>query len=217
MGTRIDGTVCPVPTETVLIDTVDGLLLVGELDVPPSPWGSAVVCHPHPRFGGDMHNAVVETLCRTLAGAGVATLRFDFRGVGRSEGEHDDGVGERLDAAAAVELVAPFAGDGPVVLLGYSFGALVAFDVVHPRLAGWVGVAAPLSTAGSRLAAADHRPKLLLVPEHDQLTPPAVASAAAATGWVSTTIEVVAMADHGLAGRTGVVAERALTFVQGLR
>ncbi|GAG53448.1 unnamed protein product [marine sediment metagenome] len=74
--------------------TSDGLALQGILHRPDSSPSSAVaVCHPHPLYGGDMHNSVVVALCRAAASRGIAALRFNFRGVGRSEGSFADGVG----------------------------------------------------------------------------------------------------------------------------
>src|SRR5205085_11735735 len=109
---------------------------------------------------GNMHNNVVDALVRTLGGAGVAALRFDFRGVGRSGGEHGEGETERLDVVAAIEAVVPFVGDGPLLLAGYSFGAAVALSVADPRLAAWFAVAPPLAVAGRHalIAGTDHRP-----------------------------------------------------------
>ena len=135
------------PPETVILATADGLALVGDAFLPASPWAAAVVTHPHPLYGGDRNNLVVDALCGALLAADVAVVRFDFRGVGDSEGEHDDGQGERLDVVAALEVATPFAGDGPVLLAGYSFGALVALNVTDPRLSGWVAVAPPLGPA----------------------------------------------------------------------
>jgi uncharacterized protein len=141
-------------------------------------------------------------------------LRFDFRGVGRSEGSHDGGNAERLDVAAAVDLLEPITGDHPIVLAGYSFGGLVALDVVDPRVAGWFAAAPPLATTTAvPLAARDHRPKHLAVAEHDQFTPPPVA-VELTTGWTATTVEVVSMADHFLLGRTGAVADSAVAFAR---
>ena len=176
-----------VEAERLVLETIDGVVLDGEAAVPPAPWAAAVVCHPHPLYGGDMRNNVVDALVRALSGAGVATVRFDFRGVGRSGGEHGDGETERLDVVAAIDAVAPLAGDGPVLLAGYSFGAAVALSVADPRLDGWFAVAPPL--AMRRRAAADRRrpttgPRLIQAPEHDQFTPPAAMHEAAAdVGW----------------------------------
>jgi alpha/beta superfamily hydrolase len=88
--------------------------------------GLAVVCHPHPRFGGTMDNKVVQTVARALVQSGWATVRFNFRGVGTSEGAWDDGRGE-VDDALAVVAGHRSAGQ-PLLLAGFSFGAYVAAE-----------------------------------------------------------------------------------------
>src|ERR1700742_4904898 len=86
---------------------------------------AAVVCHPHPKGGGTMHNKVVYRAAKTMQSLGLATLRFNFRGTGLSEGEHDEGRGERDDVRAALDwLQQRFA--LPVLVVGFSFGAHVA-------------------------------------------------------------------------------------------
>jgi uncharacterized protein len=208
----------PMLTETVLPQTIDGLTLRGELCVPTERWGAVVVCHPHPLYGGDMDNPVVTAVCRVAQVAGLATVRFDFRGVRDSEGTHDQGVSERLDVAAALNEAAPYAEDGPLVLIGYSFGALVSLGVVDSRIDGWVLIAPPLASPASldRSAATDHRPKLVLGPAHDQFTP-AEQWHDATAAWRNTLVEVVPMADHFLAGRNAVVADAAIAFCQARR
>jgi hypothetical protein len=207
----------PFDAEPVVLEALDGVTLRGQLSLPGAPVAAAVVCHPHPLYGGTMDNVVVEAMARALADAGVATLRFDFRGVRQSGGEHGGGQEERLDVAAALDAVASLAGDGPLLLGGYSVGALVALSVTDPRIDGWYAVAPPLATTapGEVLAGADHRPKLLEAAEHDQYTPPA-AMVEATAGWKATTVETVPMADHFLAGATALVAERAVGFVRSL-
>lgn len=104
---------------------------------------AAVICHPHPLFGGTMHNKVVHVLARTLRAGGAATLRFNFRGVGTSEGVHDGGAGEADDALAAVSAARGRWPDRPLVLAGFSFGAAIAIRVaaaVQPR---WLISVAP--------------------------------------------------------------------------
>jgi alpha/beta superfamily hydrolase len=204
-----------VPVESVRLETIDGLTLDGDLALPAGTGPGVVVAHPHPLYGGDRHNAVVDAVFRALAESGAAVLRFDFRGIGRSEGTHDGGASERLDVAAGVELLELYVGDQPIVLAGYSFGALVALDVADPRVAGWFAAAPPLAGAPTPIAAADHRPKHLLVPEHDQLAPPDVVRERTAS-WTATTLEVVGMADHLLLGRAAAVADAAVAFVRSL-
>jgi hypothetical protein len=83
-----------------------------------------VITHPHPLYGGDMHNPVVDAIRRAYRIKGVATLRFNFRGTGGSEGRHDNGVGEQDDVLAALSFLT-LKGFQPVDLAGYSFGAWV--------------------------------------------------------------------------------------------
>src|SRR3954463_8395345 len=85
----------------------------------------ALVCHPHPQHGGTLHNKVVYRIARGLRGAGAVVLRFNFRGVGRSEGEHAHGVGELEDARAALDWLRERYPDLPFALAGFSFGSRV--------------------------------------------------------------------------------------------
>lgn len=88
--------------------------------------GLALICHPHPLFAGSMHNKVVATLQRAARDAGYATLRFNFRGVGQSPGEHAHGEGEIDDAEAAANWLLAEHPGLPLTLCGFSFGACVA-------------------------------------------------------------------------------------------
>src|SRR5690349_18327595 len=90
--------------------------------------GTAVIAHPHPLFGGTMDNKVVQTLARAFVQSGWAALRFNFRGVGASEGAHDEGRGETDDLLALVEAQAS---QGPLALAGFSFGSFVATRAVE--------------------------------------------------------------------------------------
>jgi alpha/beta superfamily hydrolase len=89
--------------------------------------GTAVIAHPHPLFGGTMENKVVQTLARAFVQAGWVALRFNFRGVGATEGVHDEGRGELEDMLA---LIASEAAQGPLALAGFSFGSFVASGAV---------------------------------------------------------------------------------------
>ena len=90
-----------------------------------APRGIALVAHPHPLFGGSAENKVAQTLARTLRDLGYAALRPNFRGVGASEGRHDEGAGEAEDMLAVLDWARRRFGDLPVVLAGFSFGAFV--------------------------------------------------------------------------------------------
>ncbi len=94
---------------------------------PARPAGAAVVAHPHPLFGGTMHTKVVHRAAKLLADRfHLAALRFNFRGVGASEGSYDDGRGETDDLVAAVRHLRGRCPDGPLVLAGFSFGSICA-------------------------------------------------------------------------------------------
>lgn len=100
------------------------------LDVPAEGLvrGTAFIAHPHPLFGGTMHNKVVQTLARAFVQCGWRAVRFNFRGVGASAGSYDEGRGEAQDMLRVMEQMTP---DGPVALAGFSFGAFVTSHVVQ--------------------------------------------------------------------------------------
>ena len=97
-----------------------------------APRGVAVIAHPHPLFGGTMDNKVVQTLARAFVQAGWTAVRFNFRGVGTTEGTYDEGRGETADLLAVLQALAP---QGPVALAGFSFGAYVTMRALQ-ALAG---------------------------------------------------------------------------------
>lgn len=94
-------------------------------DVFPQPLGLALVAHPHPLYGGTMENKVTQTLARTFVALGYATVRMNFRGVGKSEGTHDAGIGETEDMALLLHFMRQKYPDLPLVLSGFSFGTFV--------------------------------------------------------------------------------------------
>jgi hypothetical protein len=205
-----------VARETTVLETADAIALEAEIDVPADRWGGVVLAHPHPTYGGNMHASVTDALFETLPRHGLATVRFNFRGVGSSGGEHDHGLGERLDIVAAIELLSMFV-DGPLVLSGYSFGADVSLCVFDPRITGWYAVAPPLRTvsAADFAAATDPRPKHLAVAEHDQFNPPDAARATTAE-WRATEVTCIPGADHFLNGRLSHVADGCVDFARSL-
>ena len=93
--------------------------------------GIALIAHPHPLQGGTFDNKVVQTLAKTFAALAYAAARFNFRGVGKSEGQFDDGIGETDDALAALAAAKLEFGELPVVLAGFSFGSYVQTRVAH--------------------------------------------------------------------------------------
>jgi alpha/beta superfamily hydrolase len=210
-----------IETLRVVLHTSDDLRLTADLRTVESPRAAAVLCHPHPLYGGDRTNPVVATLFDTLPDAGVTVLRFDFRGVGTSDGVHGDGRTEPLDVLAAVDALAMTlheqeTDDVPLWVVGYSFGAVMALTTIDPRIAGWVAIAPPLAAMpGEPVASGDDRPKHLVVPRHDQFTDPD-RIAPIVERWTSTTVDVIESADHFLAGHLRRVADRVVELVAPL-
>ena len=91
-----------------------------------NPVAAAVVCHPHPLHGGTMHNHVTYRLAQAWRDASVSCVRFNFRGVGRSSGQHDEGKGEVDDAAAALDFIQAQTPGVPLIASGFSFGSRAA-------------------------------------------------------------------------------------------
>jgi alpha/beta superfamily hydrolase len=140
-----------IPERPVTISAESGPALEGALALPAGAGLGVVICHPHPRYGGDMDSPVVVAAAAACAGRGLATLRFNFRGVGTSAGAWDEGRGEREDVRAALAyLRARLAAPARTALAGYSFGALMAAGVAAggESLAGLALIAPPLAAAG---------------------------------------------------------------------
>jgi hypothetical protein len=136
--------------------------------------GVAVIAHPHPLYGGTMDNKVVQTLARAFVQCGWQALRFNFRGVGASEGVHDEGRGETEDLLAVVQQCAPA---GALALAGFSFGAFVASQALAalwPQRA--IDKLVFVGTAAARFAVASvppplHERTLVVHGEHDDTVP----------------------------------------------
>lgn len=147
-------------------------MIEGVLHEPPgdSRLGTAVVCHPHPLHQGTMDNKVVHTLARTLATAGFAALRFNFRGVGGSAGGHDDGRGETDDAVAAMHWVRGELGQAPDWLAGFSFGSAVALRAAsRQQVGGLITVAPPVLRLGGAVAPSSTTRWLVIQGEEDDV------------------------------------------------
>src|SRR5437870_3713797 len=108
--------------------------------------GTALVLHPHPLFGGTMHNKVVFRAAAALSEAGLITLRINFRGVGQSTGKHDEGRGERDDVRAGLDYLAENYRDQEITLCGFSFGARVGLEVgvADERVARLISIGTPV-------------------------------------------------------------------------
>ena len=111
-----------------------------------APRAAVVLAHPHPLYGGTLHNPVLFHSDRDLNRAGFTTLRFNFRGVEGSEGAHADGVGEAGDVAAAASWIRALVPGSPLILVGYSFGSrcVVSYALTDPTVAGVVAIGFPI-------------------------------------------------------------------------
>ena len=114
-------------TEKITLQGAAGRIEVQRDQPAEAPRGVAVIAHPHPLFSGTMDNKVVQTLARAFVASGWTSVRFNFRGVGASEGVHDEGRGELEDMLNVVGQLAP---EGPLAIAGFSFGAFVASGAV---------------------------------------------------------------------------------------
>ena len=205
-----------VTVQSLTLETSDGVTLEAERALPEvSSRLSVVLCHPHPQYGGTMRSIVIGALFDALPSVGCTVLRFNFRGVERSTGTHDDGRGELLDVQAAVDAAAAArAGDEPLLLTGWSFGADMTLATHDARLAGWVGIAPPLRFRTDFDAVArDARPKLLVLGQHDEFRDPA-SVVEATKDWDATEIDVIAGASHFFVGRTDRVVDATRAFVE---
>ncbi|HEY3670419.1 MAG TPA: alpha/beta family hydrolase [Acidimicrobiia bacterium] len=208
-----------VALQSLTLATADGVSLEAERAAPDGSSGSSrasvVLCHPHPQFGGTMRSIVIGALFDALPDAGFTVLRFNFRGVERSTGTHDDGGAELLDVQAAVDAAADARGAGePLLLAGWSFGADMTLATHDARLAAWIGIAPPLRFRTDFDAVAhDARPKLLILGQHDEFREPA-SVVEATDDWHATELDVIAGASHFFVGRTERVVDAVRAFVE---
>jgi uncharacterized protein len=175
----------------------------------------AVVCHPHPLFGGTMDNKVVYTVARALQTSGIATLRFNFRGVGASRGSYDEGAGETRDAAAMADFGAARWPHRQLVLAGFSFGAFVALRLALARdTARLITVAPPVGRFDFSELHAPACPWLVVQGDADDVVDPGVV-----IDWVERqdpkpTLRVVAGVGHFFHGH---LAELRDAVIEALR
>jgi len=181
----------------VSIAVDEQVTLEGGFNPAASAWGAALALHPHPLYGGSMHNNVVLALVRAALAGGLSALRFNFRGAGRSTGRHEDGVGEQADVLAAAAWLAGQA-PGPLVLLGYSFGALVGARAADrtPGLAGGVWVSPPLVLGELPPWPPGAGPLLIITGDRDEFTDVGRLRAYAAAQGARISLKTRAGGDH---------------------
>ena len=143
--------------------------------------GGMILCHPHPQHGGDMYNPVISAAVEAASQEGFSTLRFNFRGVGESEGSYGEGIGEREDVKAVIDYFYSKLEDSnpSLILLGYSFGAWTGLLVAaeDERIEAMVGIAPPLEIYSFRLLEKCKKRKLFVVGSQDLFCPTPVLEA----------------------------------------
>ena len=197
-----------------------GLSLEGVLTSPQGIEGelpTLVVCHPHPVLGGDMENAVVTAICRAADSRGLATLRFNFRGVGDSEGEFSNGKGEQRDLEAALKVARRWPGlDGKrVAIAGYSFGASVVLGGLRRCGAArcLAFVAPPIAAVKDSRITSDKRPKLFATGQNDRISPPVGLQSALDDVRQPVRFAEISGAAHNMLGSEAEVGELVAAFV----
>jgi len=151
---------------------LEGLLSIHEAL---SVKGGVILCHPHPQYGGDMHNRVITTALGAAHQEGFSTLRFNFRGVGDSGGSYSEGIGEMEDVGAAIEFLYSKQKDSrlPLILLGYSFGACTGIPVAikDERVKRVVAISPPLEIYDFNFMKGCKKNKLIVVGDKDEWCP----------------------------------------------
>jgi len=205
--------------ERLFIDGPAGPLeALVERPAEPVPGVVAVCCHPHPLFGGTMQNKVVHALARAALDCGVPAVRFNFRGVGGSQGAYDNGVGETDDALAVAQWAeAAFAAQTSWAL-GFSFGSFVAFGLANPHgAARLVTVAPPVQRFDFAQLAVPRCPWLVVQGDNDELV-----NHDSVLKWTRTLtpapqVEIFAGADHFFHGRITQLREKVAGWLGGQR
>jgi alpha/beta superfamily hydrolase len=136
----------------------------------PRPPFAAVVCHPHPLFGGTMHNKVAYQAAKSLDALGLPVLRFNFRGAGLSAGTHDRGRGERGDVTAALDFLAGEFPGTPLLVAGFSFGCFVGLRVgcKDDRVTELIGLGTPVNGTDFSFLLECDKPKLFVHGSNDE-------------------------------------------------
>ena len=191
-----------------------GLALEGLLDDAPGR-GGVVVTHPHPLYGGDMGNNVVEAIVRAYRQRGYTSLRFNFRGVGKSEGAYGEGMGEQEDVGAALAYLEEL-GKTSIDLAGYSFGAWVnALGLAGLTRAGrMVMVSPPVNSLDFSFLKYDSRIRLVIAGSADDIAPPAMIAEMLPLWNEKARMHIVEGADHFYWGKTGEIERAVMEFLE---
>jgi hypothetical protein len=182
-----------------------------------NPESAALVCHPHPLFGGTMHNKVVYQAAKALHEAGMPVLRFNFRGAGLSQGKHDDGRGELEDVRVALDYLAREFAGAPILLAGFSFGACVGLRVgsEDSRVMRLIGLGIPLIRCDMTYLQDCKKPKLFISGGNDEFGPREQVEALFATLPEPKKLRIVEGVDHFFSGKLGEVGAEIAGWARG--
>jgi alpha/beta superfamily hydrolase len=173
------------------------------------PSFAALVCHPHPLFGGTMHNKVVYRAAKSLDALGLPVLRFNFRGAGMSAGSHDRGRGEQGDVSAALDFLAGEFPGLPLLVTGFSFGCWVGLRVgcADRRVRELIALGTPVNNMDFSFLRDCEKPRLFVHGAHDKYGEIAKVEALVKSLPAENRLVVVAGADHFFAGKLDQVDE----------
>ena len=176
---------------------------------------AAIVCHPHPLFGGTMHNKVVFRIARAFQNAGFAVLRFNFRGAGQSAGEHDNGIGEQGDLRAAIKFIQERYTEAEIWLAGFSFGSMVMILGAggNPEIRAFVAVGVPVLKYDFTETTLGNKPKLFIQGSLDEFGPPQELERFFATLDEPKEMQIIRGADHFFEGRLNELGEAVSKFI----
>jgi len=203
--------------EPFRIDTVDGHSLEARLRLPSDARRAVVLCHPHPLYGGTMHNAVIVAVAKTLAQADepTAVLRFNFRGVERSSGRYSEGQGEKLDVLAAIDGLRNMNPRMDISVVGYSFGSWVGMRAAweHPEVER-LALIAPAARVFSYVEDQECRrplPTFIAVGDQDGFA--SVDSVRKLASYLGAHLDIIHGADHFFVGYRRTLATRLMFFI----
>jgi uncharacterized protein len=161
-----------------------------------------IMCHPHPLYGGNMHNPVVEAVTKAYSSKGFSTLRFNFRGVGYSEGEYGNGIDEQKDVLSAIEYLKSLGKSG-IDLGGYSFGAWVCASGLKNwnQIKSLIMVSPPVAAMSYAFLKYDPRIKLIIGADGDAIGPVDIISEMMKTWNPEVQFKIIKNSDHFYSGK----------------
>ncbi len=199
----------------VFIDSVSGIRLEALL-AENSGENAVLIAHPHPLYGGDMHNNVVEAVTTAYKDMGYTTVRFNFRGVGRSGGSFNNGIGEREDVKAVFRYLLNM-GKEKIAVAGYSFGAWVAASCVKDlaHVDHLIFISPPVAMVDFSFLEDEAKIMLIITGSHDYIAPSNMLEVMLSQWNVEAKLKVIKGADHFYWGKTDQIKDIIKEFLKG--